>query len=60
MKKSFLVGFTLGTIAVYFLVLTFWAWVLGLILGWFGVTLPLWKNLVIIIFIRGIFATSDN
>jgi hypothetical protein len=31
--------------------LSFKAWLLGLILGWFGVTLGFWKNLVIIVLI---------
>jgi hypothetical protein len=52
-------GFTLGVIVAYGLVLCFWAWILGIILGWFGTTLPLWKNLLIILFLRGIILTTS-
>ena len=53
-------GFILGMLVAYYLVLCFWAWVLGIILsGWFGTTLPLWKNLLIILFLRGVVLTTS-
>jgi hypothetical protein len=56
-----IVGFILGVVFFYGLVLAFWAWVLGIILGWFGVTLPLWKNALIVLFLRGtILTTTDS
>jgi hypothetical protein len=32
-------------------VIAFQAWLLGLVLGWFGVTLAFWQNVVIVLFI---------
>ena len=52
-------GFILGVLVAYYLVLCFWAWVLGIILGWFGTTLPLWKNLLIILSLRGFVLTTS-
>jgi hypothetical protein len=32
-------------------VIAFQAWLLGLVLGWFGVTLAFWQNVVIVLLI---------
>ncbi len=55
-RFSKLTGLELLAVVVFILVLgfgflSFKAWLLGLILGWFGVALGFWKNLVIIVLI---------
>jgi hypothetical protein len=55
-RFSKLTGLELLAVVVFILVLgfgflSFKAWILGLILGWFGVALGFWKNLVIIVLI---------
>jgi len=55
-RFSNLTGLELLAVVVFILVLgfgflSFKAWLLGLILGWFGVALGFWKNLVIIVLI---------
>ena len=59
-STSAIIGYSLGVIAAYGLVLCFWAWVLSIILGWFGVALPLWKDILIILFLRGVALTSST
>jgi hypothetical protein len=55
-RFSKLTALELLAVVVFILVLgfgflSFKAWLLGLILGWFGVALGFWKNLVIIVLI---------
>jgi hypothetical protein len=55
-RFSKLTALELLAVVVFILVLgfgflSFKAWILGLILGWFGVALGFWKNLVIIVLI---------
>jgi hypothetical protein len=36
------------------------AWVLGLVLGWFGVTLAFWKCLVIVLLVNSLLGAARN
>lgn len=36
------------------------AWVLGLVLGWFGVTLVFWKCLVIVLLVSSLLGAARN
>lgn len=38
----------------------FQAWLLGVVLGWFGVTLGFWKNVVIVILIGMLFGGARS
>lgn len=53
-----LVGIIIGVIIVAALAFWFQAWLLGIVLGWFGVQLEFWKTLVIIILLNSIFGGS--
>lgn len=61
-RRSFttseLIGYGIGIVVVGFGIVAFQAWILGLILGWFGVTLEFWKNVVIVILLNSIFGGS--
>jgi len=48
MNKSTLAGLTFVAIVLVVAGLFFEAWLLGLILSWFGVTLSFWQNFAII------------
>lgn len=50
-----LVGFGLGIIVIGIGVIALQAWLLGVVLGWFGVTLEFWKNVVIILLLNSVF-----
>lgn len=50
-------------IGLVFAILSFKAWLLGIVLGWFGVALGFWKNFVIIVLldlILGSVSTSSK
>jgi hypothetical protein len=54
-------GFACGLLAVGFAILAFKAWLLTVILGWFGVTvIGFWKAVAIIIGLDLIFFTGNN
>ena len=36
------------------------SWVLGVVLGWFGITLAFWKCLVIVLLIGSLFSSSRS
>ena len=48
MKTSTALGVAFGAIVLAFAGLLFEAWLLGLILSWFNVSLTFWQNLTII------------
>jgi hypothetical protein len=48
MKTSTVLGVVFGVIVLATAGLLFEAWLLGLILSWFGVTLSFWQNFAII------------
>ncbi len=55
MKTSAAFGLAFGVIVLAVAGLFFEAWLLGLILSWFGVTLSFWQNFAIIFLANAIF-----
>jgi len=55
---AYIFGLIVGVIVVAFLALAFQAWILGLILSWFGIALEFWKNFLIVTFINMIVGSS--
>jgi hypothetical protein len=41
-------------------IIAFQAWLLGIVLGWFGVTLAFWQNVVIVLLIGMLFGGSRS
>jgi hypothetical protein len=60
MKTSTAIGFTFGVIVLAVAGLFFEAWLLGLILSWFGVSLTFWQNLAIIALANLIFKNTGG
>jgi len=58
MKTSTVVGVVFGIIVLATAGLLFEAWLLGLILSWFGVSLTFWQNFAIIFLANLIFKTN--
>jgi len=58
MKTSTALGLTFGIIVLAVVGLFFEAWLLGLILSWFGVSLSFWQNFAIIFLANAIFKTN--
>ena len=58
MKTSTVLGVVFGVIVLATAGLLFEAWLLGLILSWFGVTLPFWQNFAIIFLTNLIFKSN--
>ena len=55
MKTSTAIGVLVGAIVLVTASILFEAWLLGLILSWFGVALTFWQNLAIIVLANMIF-----
>ena len=55
MKTSTALGVVFGVIVLATVALFFEAWLLGLILSWFGVSLTFWQNIAIIFLANLIF-----
>jgi hypothetical protein len=51
-------GFAFGVIVIAVAGLFFEAWLLGLILSWFGVSLTIWQNLAIVFLANLIFKSN--
>jgi hypothetical protein len=60
MKTSTVVGVTLAAVVIVAASILFEAWLLGLILSWFNVSLTFWQNLAIIILANMIFKNSGG
>lgn len=60
MKTSTIVGATLAAVVIVAASILFEAWLLGLILSWFNVSLTFWQNLAIIILANMIFKNSGG
>jgi len=60
MKTSTAVGVIVGAIVLVTASILFEAWLLGLILSWFGVSLSFWQNLAIIALANLIFKNSGS
>jgi hypothetical protein len=58
MKTTTAVGFAFGVIVLAAAGLFFEAWLLGLILSWFGVSLSFWQNFAIIFLANLIFKSN--
>jgi hypothetical protein len=41
-------------------IISFQAWLLGIVLGWFGVSLAFWQNVVIVLLIGMLFGGSRS
>lgn len=57
---GFLIGAALGLITLGVLVVCGQAWLLGVVLGWFGVNLTFWQNLVIVLLVGSLFGASRS
>jgi hypothetical protein len=55
MKLATMIGIAAGVVALGFGVLAFQAWLIGIVLGWFGVTLGFWKCFLIAFLIGCLF-----
>ena len=60
MKTSTALGFAFGVIVLAVSGLFFEAWLLGLILSWFGVSLSFWQNFAIIFLANLIFKNTGG
>ena len=60
MKISTALGFTFGVIVLAVAGLFFEAWLLGLILSWFGVSLTFWQNFIIVFLANLIFKNTGG
>ena len=60
MKTSTALGLTFGVIVLTVANLLFEAWLLGLILSWFNVSLTFWQNLAIVVLANMIFKNSGS
>lgn len=60
MKSSTALGVAFGALVLAFAGLLFEAWLLGLILSWFSVSLTFWQNLIIIALANLIFKPTGG
>jgi hypothetical protein len=60
MKTSTAIGVTIAALVIVTASILFEAWLLGLILSWFSVSLTFWQNLAIIILANMIFKNSGG
>jgi hypothetical protein len=58
MKTSTALGVAFGAIVLAVVFLFFEAWLLGLILSWFNVSLTIWQNLAIVVLANLIFKSN--
>jgi uncharacterized membrane protein len=55
-----LVGIIIGVIAIAVLAIGLQAWLLSLVLSWFGVALGFWKSVVIVVLIGMLFGGARS
>lgn len=55
-----LVGIIIGVIVIAVLVIGLQAWLLSLVLSWFGVTLGFWKSVVVVVLIGMLFGGARS
>jgi hypothetical protein len=60
MKTSTAVGVIVGAVVIVTASILFEAWLLGLILSWFSVSLTFWQNLAIVVLANMIFKNSGG
>ena len=58
MKTSTALGLAFGVVVIATAVVCLQAWILGIILSWFSVSLTFWQNLLIVLFANSIFKTN--
>jgi hypothetical protein len=58
MKLATMIGIAAGVVVLGFGVLSLQAWLIGIVLGWFGVTLGFWKCFLIALLIGTLFGGS--
>ena len=57
---AWLVGAIVGVVTLAFLALSLQAWLLGLILTWFGVKFTFWQCFAIIFLLNSIFSAAKS
>jgi len=60
MKTSTAIGVIAGAVVILTASILFEAWLLGLILSWFNVSLTFWQNLVIVFLANLIFKNTGS
>jgi hypothetical protein len=60
MKTSTAIGVIVGAVVIVTASILFEAWLLGLILSWFGVSLTFWQNFVIVGLANMIFKNTGS
>ena len=60
MKTSTALGVVFGAVIIVTASILFEAWLLGLILSWFSVSLTFWQNLAIVVLANMIFKNSGG
>ena len=60
MKTSTTVGIIFAAIVIVTVSILFEAWLLGLILSWFNVSLTFWQNLAIVVLANMIFKNTGG
>jgi len=60
MKTSTALGVIVGAVVIVTVSVLFEAWLLGLILSWFNVSLTFWQNLAIVVLANMIFKNSGS
>ena len=60
MKTSTAVGVVLAAVVIVTASILFEAWLLGLILSWFSISLTFWQNLAIVVLANMIFKNSGG
>jgi len=60
MKNSTAIGVAFGILVLVTAGLFLQAWILGIILSWFSVSLTFWQNLLIIVLANMIFKNSGS
>lgn len=58
MKTSTALGLVFGVVVIATAVVCLQAWILGIILSWFSVSLTFWQNLLIVLLANSIFKTN--
>ncbi len=60
MKTSTAIGVAFGVLVLIVAGLSLEAWILGIILSWFNVSLTFWQNLLIIVLANAIFKPTGG
>jgi hypothetical protein len=55
-----IIGMIIAVIIIATICILLQAWVLGLVLGWFGVTLAFWKCLVIVLLVSSLLGAARS